>query len=53
MIPIFDQLVYPGLGRLGLLRTPLQRVVTGCFLCGAAFVVSGVLELQLRYPMLL
>ena len=32
--------------------TPLQRIVTGCFLCGLAFVVSGVLELELKkgYP---
>ena len=39
-------------GKVGLLKTPLQRVVTGCFLCGLSFVISGVLELELRkgYP---
>ena len=54
LIPLFDQVLYPVLGKLGILRTPLQRIVTGCFLCGVAFVVSGILELELRkgYPVL-
>jgi len=52
LIPLFDQIIYPMLGKVGLLKTPLQRVVTGCFLCGLSFVISGVLELELRkgYP---
>jgi len=52
LIPLFDQIIYPVLGKFGLLKTPLQRVVTGCFLCGLSFVISGVLELELRkgYP---
>eukprot|EP00092_Neocalanus_flemingeri_P038886 GFUD01042334.1.p1 GENE.GFUD01042334.1~~GFUD01042334.1.p1 ORF type:complete len:749 (-),score=165.53 GFUD01042334.1:67-2313(-) len=52
LIPLFDQVIYPSLGKCGLLKTPLQRVVTGCFICGLSFVISGVLELQLRkgYP---
>ena len=39
-------------GKFGLLTTPLQRIVTGCFLCGLAFVASGILELELKkgYP---
>ena len=39
-------------GKCGILKTPLQRIVTGCLVCGLAFVVSGVLELQLKegYP---
>ena len=54
LIPLFDQVLYPVMGKLGILRTPLQRIVTGCFLCGVAFVVSGILELELRkgYPVL-
>ena len=28
-------------GKCGILKTPLQRIVTGCVLCGAAFIVSG------------
>jgi len=54
LIPLFDQVIYPVLGKFGLLKTPLQRVVTGCFLCGLSFVISGVLELELRkgYPAL-
>jgi len=51
-IPLFDKIIYPLLGKCGILKTPLQRIVTGCVLCGAAFIVSGVLELQLKkgYP---
>ena len=54
LIPLFNQIIYPAMGKVGILRTPLQRIVTGCFLCGAAFVISGILELQLRkgYPVL-
>ena len=39
-------------GKFGILKTPLQRIVTGCFLCGMAFVASGILELELQkgYP---
>jgi len=52
LIPLFDRVVYPVLGKFGLLVTPLQRVVTGSFLCGFSFVISGLLELQLLkgYP---
>ena len=68
LIPLFDYVVYPLLGesssspghlscqlsagKFGILKTPLQRIVTGCFLCGMAFVASGVLELELQkgYP---
>jgi len=52
LIPLFDYVLYPALGKVGILKTPLQRIVTGCFLCGLAFVASGILELELRkgYP---
>jgi len=52
LIPLFDYVVYPLLGKFGILKTPLQRIVTGCFLCGMAFVASGILELELQkgYP---
>jgi len=52
LIPLFDYVIYPLLGKFGVLKTPLQRIVTGCFLCGLAFVASGVLELELKkgYP---
>jgi len=35
-------------GKCNLLKTPLQRIVTGCFLVAVAFIVSGILELQLK-----
>ena len=39
-------------GKFGLLTTPLQRIVTGTFLVALAFLMSGVLEIELRrgYP---
>ena len=37
---------------MGLLTTPLQRIVTGTFLVALAFLMSGFLEIELRkgYP---
>ena len=35
-------------GKCGILTTPLQRIVTGCLICGLSFVVSGILELELK-----
>ncbi|XP_023320404.1 peptide transporter family 2 isoform X2 [Eurytemora carolleeae] len=48
LIPLFDVVIYPLLGKCNLLKTPLQRIVTGCFLVAVAFIVSGILELQLK-----
>ncbi|CAL8070265.1 unnamed protein product [Orchesella dallaii] len=47
-IPIFDQLIYPAFAKIGLLKKPLQRLTVGGVLAGIAFVVSGILELQLE-----
>lgn len=52
LIPVFDKGVYPLLNKFKILRTPLQKIVTGCALVALAFVMSGILELQLEktYP---
>ena len=52
MIIIFSLTSHITPGKVGILKTPLQRIVTGCFLCGLAFVASGILELELKkgYP---
>lgn len=46
-IPVFDRIVYPLLGKCGLLKKPLQRLTVGLFFAGVSFVVSGVVELFL------
>lgn len=47
-IPIFDQGIYPALDKIGLLKKPLQRLTMGGILAGAAFVISGFLEIKLE-----
>jgi len=53
-IPLFDFVIYPLLAKIGLCRTDLQKIVTGGVLAGIAFIVSGILELELvkTYPRL-
>ncbi|XP_076046258.1 solute carrier family 15 member 1-like isoform X2 [Oratosquilla oratoria] len=55
LIPIFDTVLYPFLGKCGLLKKPLQRIFMGGVLAGVAFLVSGFLELELEktYPVIL
>ncbi len=38
--------------KIGLLRTPLQKIITGGTLVGVAFVISAIVELELEdtYP---
>lgn len=45
-IPFFEGLVYPILEKLGV-RTPLQKLTFGGILAGAAFVISGFVEIAL------
>jgi len=52
LVPIFDIAVYPLLAKLNLLKTSLQRIGVGFFLAALAFIVSGIVDLQLEktYP---
>ncbi|XP_059084660.1 peptide transporter family 1-like isoform X2 [Tigriopus californicus] len=51
-IPIFDKIIYPLFARCNMLKSPLQKIVTGGCLLAVAFVISGVVELILEktYP---
>ncbi|KAK0176290.1 hypothetical protein PV328_000438 [Microctonus aethiopoides] len=53
-IPIFQTCIYPLLAKVKLIDTPLKKLTTGGFLAGVAFIVSGIVELQLEktYPVL-
>lgn len=52
-IPLFDCVIYPILARCGIKR-PLQKLTLGGILAGVAFLVSGIVELELQktYPVL-
>ncbi|XP_012287394.1 solute carrier family 15 member 1 isoform X2 [Orussus abietinus] len=54
LIPLFDKSIYPTLGKLRLLHSPLQRMIIGGVFAGLAFIASGLLELKLQetYPVL-
>jgi solute carrier family 15 oligopeptide transporter 1 len=46
LLPIFNYVIYPLFGKCGLLKSPLQRMGVGGFLAVIAFVITGVLELE-------
>uniref|UniRef100_A0A182P1K6 Oligopeptide transporter 1 n=1 Tax=Anopheles epiroticus TaxID=199890 RepID=A0A182P1K6_9DIPT len=45
-IPVFESVIYPALAKLGI-RRPLQKLSLGGLLAGAAFVLSGFVEIAL------
>ena len=47
-IPFFDYVMYPALNKYGLLKTSLQKIITGGFLAAAAIFISGGLDLVLE-----
>lgn len=46
-IPIFDCWVYPALSKCGI-RRPLQKLTLGGILTGIAFMISGIVEIELE-----
>lgn len=52
-IPLFNFIIYPMLEKIKI-NTPLRKMALGMALCGAAFAISGVLEMRLEktYPVL-
>ncbi|XP_022210575.2 peptide transporter family 1 isoform X2 [Drosophila obscura] len=50
-IPLYDVAFYPALSLIGI-RRPLQKLTAGGILAGVAFIISGVVELNLEktYP---
>lgn len=47
-IPIFESVVYPTLGKCGLLKRPLQKITVGGLLAAASFGISALVEIQLE-----
>ncbi|CAG7826433.1 unnamed protein product, partial [Allacma fusca] len=52
LIPVFDRVIYPFLAKCNIMKKPLQRMVVGGTFVAIAFIVSGIVELQLEktYP---
>ena len=48
MIPLFDQVIYPCLERVGLSLKPLRRMLLGMLLGALAFLTSGLLQLVIE-----
>ena len=48
LLPIFESFVYPTFKKCGLPLTLIQRMSIGCFLLSGAFIMSGIVELQLE-----
>src|SRR3989442_1616979 len=48
LLPLFEAVLYPAFNKAGLLTRPLQKMATGGVLAAVAFIISGVLELQLQ-----
>ena len=44
LVVVFDTVVYPIFAKCNLLKKPLQRMVTGCFLTALSFVIIGFIQ---------
>ncbi|CAL1686521.1 unnamed protein product [Lasius platythorax] len=53
-IPIFETCIYPIFEKIRMINTPLKKLVAGGFLASVAFIVAGLVELELEktYPKL-
>ncbi|KAK9745536.1 POT family [Popillia japonica] len=49
--PLFNKIVYPLFNKIGILKTPLKRLVTGGLLAAVAFVISAIISLALEAEM--
>ena len=48
LLPLMDKLLFPLLHKKGLFLTPLKKIGVGGFLAGLAFVIAGVVELNVE-----
>ncbi|XP_053200257.1 solute carrier family 15 member 1-like [Panonychus citri] len=48
MIPIFQYIVYPITDKLGIVKTPLQRMAIGGILAGVAFLLAALLQISIE-----
>lgn len=46
-IPLFEAVIYPLISKIGI-NTPLRKLTVGGFLAAIAFIVSGIVEMQLE-----
>ncbi|XP_077280577.1 solute carrier family 15 member 2 isoform X2 [Temnothorax americanus] len=53
-IPIFETCIYPVFAKIHIIDTPLKKLVAGGFLASVAFIVAGIVEIQIEntYPTL-
>ncbi|TGZ35407.1 solute carrier family 15 member 2 isoform X1 [Temnothorax longispinosus] len=53
-IPIFETCIYPAFAKIHIIDTPLKKLVAGGFLASVAFIVAGIVEIQIEstYPTL-
>lgn len=47
-VPLFEVCIYPLFAKIHLIDTPLKKLATGTFLAALAFVVTGIVDLQLE-----
>jgi POT family proton-dependent oligopeptide transporter len=47
LIPLFDQLIYPSLGKCNLLKKPLHRILCGGILAGISFLIAALVEMEI------
>lgn len=47
-IPIFETCIYPIFEKIRMINTPLKKLVAGGFLASVAFIVAGLVELELE-----
>ena len=47
LLPLFNYVLYPALAYIGI-KTLLQKIVLGGFICASAYLLSGFLELELE-----
>ncbi|XP_025159505.1 peptide transporter family 1 isoform X2 [Harpegnathos saltator] len=47
-VPLFEMCIYPVFAKIHLINTPLKKLATGMFLAALAFVVTGIVDLQLE-----
>lgn len=48
LVPLFESVIYPLLGKCNLLVTPLKRMSVGGIIAALAFVVSAIVELNIE-----
>lgn len=53
LIPVFEKSLYPWWDKIGIFRTPLQKMIIGGFIASISFVAAGIVELKLQVSFIL